>query len=137
MNVPPAATAPLIVVGADTLTRERIGRHQAAVRRLARIDEIKEAGEAPRGAAQIVVGEATWSLPLGNLIDLSTEEARLKKAIAKAAKESERLELKLSNEKFVANADPEVVATERAKRDEYRETLSKLRVAINRVREAR
>src|SRR5690606_19300736 len=36
MNVPPAAIAPLVVVGANGTTRERLHRHDGAVRRLAR-----------------------------------------------------------------------------------------------------
>src|SRR5690606_7338753 len=40
MNVPPAATAPLVLVGANALTRERAGRHAPAIRRLARVTEV-------------------------------------------------------------------------------------------------
>src|SRR5690606_1317271 len=84
MNVPPAAIAPLVVVGADAATRERIGRHDPAIRRLARVGEVGFAGEAPRGSAQLVLGEATFCLPLGTLIDLSAESARLAREIARA-----------------------------------------------------
>ncbi len=60
---------------------------------------------APKGAAQIVVGEATACLPLGSLIDLSAEKARIEKAIAKVDQEMARIAGKLGNEKFVANAN--------------------------------
>ncbi|RYH02944.1 MAG: valine--tRNA ligase, partial [Alphaproteobacteria bacterium] len=70
MNVPPGAKAPLVIVGANALTRERGERHEAALERLARIEGISFADVAPKGAAQIVVGEATACLPLGTLIDL-------------------------------------------------------------------
>jgi valyl-tRNA synthetase len=136
MNVPPAAVAPLIVVGAGEETLARLRRHAAAVHRLARVERIEEAKEAPRGSAQIILREATWCLPLGGLIDLKAEEARLQKAHAKAVQECERLEKKLANEKFVANADPEVVAGEREKLDGLRESLAKLEMAIRRLREA-
>ncbi|MGG2475357.1 valine--tRNA ligase, partial [Rhizobium sp. BR5] len=118
MNVPPGATASLVVVGANTSTEARLDRHAAAIRRLARADEIRAADVAPKGSAQIIVGEATVCLPLGNLVDLAAEQARLEKAIGKVDAEMERIDKKLSNEKFVANADPEVVAAERERKAE-------------------
>ncbi|HEY4193493.1 MAG TPA: valine--tRNA ligase, partial [Mesorhizobium sp.] len=136
MNVPPAAIAPLVVVGANDTTRERLARHDPAIKRLARIGEISLADAAPKGSAQIVLNEATVSLPLGSLIDLAAEAARLQKELAKATDEIARLHKKLSNDKFVANAPDDVVAAEREKLAEYRETQEKLSVALGKVRDA-
>jgi len=136
MNVPPGATAPLVVVGADAATRERIGRHDPAIRRLARVGEVGFAGEAPRGSAQLVLGEATFCLPLGTLIDLSAESARLSREIAKMADEIGRIDKKLSNEKFVANAPDEIVEAEREKRAEFAEQKARLETALARVKDA-
>ncbi|MBX5148387.1 valine--tRNA ligase [Rhizobium lentis] len=136
MNVPPSATAPLVVVKANNLTRERLFRHGAAIKRLARVEAISLADDAPKGAAQIVVAEATICLPLGNLIDLSAEKARLEKAIAKMEGEIARINGKLSNEKFVANANPEVVEAERERLEELEGQIASLRTALSRVSEA-
>ncbi|OEC98823.1 MULTISPECIES: valine--tRNA ligase [unclassified Rhizobium] len=136
MNVPPAATAPLVVVDANSLTRERLFRHDAAIKRLARVEAVSLADTAPKGAAQIVVGEATVCLPLGSLIDLSAEKARLEKAIAKNDQEIARIAGKLSNDKFVANANPDVVAAERERLGELEGQQSSLKVALARVSEA-
>ncbi|MGQ3021661.1 valine--tRNA ligase [Aliihoeflea sp.] len=136
MNVPPAAIAPLVIVGGNAATRERIGRHEPAIRRLARVGDIGFASEAPKGAAQIVVGEATACLPLGDLIDLQAEAARLSKEITKLNGEAQRIEKKLSNEKFVANAPDEIVAAEREKLAEFRQAKTKLESALARVRDA-
>ncbi|WP_160004458.1 valine--tRNA ligase [Rhizobium sp. 18055] len=136
MNVPPAALAPLVLVNANSLTRERVARHDAAIKRLARVDGISLAAQAPKGAAQIIAGEATACLPLGTLIDLGAEKARLEKAIAKAQAEMDRINGKLSNEKFVANANPEVVAAERDRLEELTNQLASLRTALSRVAEA-
>ncbi|MBB3658491.1 valyl-tRNA synthetase [Rhizobium sp. BK650] len=136
MNVPPSATAPLVVVGANSLTRERLFRHDAAIKRLARTEAISLADSAPKGAAQIVVAEATACLPLGNLIDLAAEKSRLEKAIAKADGEIARIDGKLSNEKFVANANPEVVEAERERHAELTGQIESLRTALARVSEA-
>jgi valyl-tRNA synthetase len=136
MNVPPSAVAPLVVVNANGLTRERLVRHDAAIKRLARVDGISLTQEAPKGAAQIVVGEATACLPLGALIDLGAEKTRLEKAIAKTEGEMARINGKLSNEKFVANANPEVVTAERDRLEELTGQMASLRTALSRVAEA-
>ncbi|MCA0274728.1 MAG: valine--tRNA ligase [Proteobacteria bacterium] len=136
MNVPPAAIAPLVFVGANDVTLERLKRHQSAIARLARVGDITHAAAAPKGSAQIVAGEATACLPLGALIDLSAEAARLQKELAKTTEEIARLHKKLSNEKFVASAPEEIVAAEREKLEEYRLTQQKLDTALARVREA-
>ncbi|TIS54057.1 MAG: valine--tRNA ligase [Mesorhizobium sp.] len=136
MNVPPAAIAPLVVIGANAATRERLDRQNSAIKRLARVGDISLAEAAPKGSAQIVLNEATVCLPLGNLIDLTAEATRLQKELAKVTEEIARLHKKLSNEKFVANAPEEVVETEREKLTEYRDAQEKLSVALTRVRDA-
>lgn len=136
MNVPPSAIAPLVVLGANAETRERLAHHEAAIKRLARVGEITHADQVPPAAAQFVIGEATACLPLGTLIDLKAEAARLQKELAKTTEEIARLHKKLSNEKFVANAPEEVVAAEREKLEEYREVQGKLDTALSRVRDS-
>jgi valyl-tRNA synthetase len=134
MNVPPSAIAPLVLLGANEETRERLTRHEAAIRRLARVGEISHADAAPAASAQFVLGEATACLPLGTLIDLKAEAARLQKELAKVTEEIARLHKKLSNEKFIANASEEVVAADREKLEESREAQAKLDTALSRVR---
>jgi len=136
LSVPPGAVAPLVVVGANGVTRDRLVRHEASIKRLARVEAITLADEAPKGAAQIVVGEATACLPLGTLIDLSAEKARLEKAIAKVEQEMGRIAGKLANEKFVANANPDVVAAERERYQELEQQKASLDTALKRVVEA-
>ncbi|THV25394.1 valine--tRNA ligase [Peteryoungia ipomoeae] len=136
MNVPPGATAPLVVVGANGVTQERLLRHEAAIKRLARVETITVADVAPKGAAQIVIGEATACLPLGALIDIGAEKARLEKAIGKVDQEMARIAGKLGNEKFVANANPDVVAAERERHEELTVQKASLQTALQRVLEA-
>ncbi len=136
MNVPPAAVAPLVVVGASDQTETRLKRHDAAIRRLARVESIETAQTAPKGAAQVVVGEAIACLPLGSLIDLAAEKARIEKAIGKTEAEMDRVAKKLANEKFVQNADPEVVAAERERYAELEVQMASLKIAAQRIAEA-
>jgi valyl-tRNA synthetase len=133
MNVPAGAKAPLAVTGADEGTLRRFSTHEAALMRLARLKKIKFVSEAPRGSAQIVVGDATLCLPLGDLIDIGAETERLGKALKKAKGEVAKLTAKLGNEKFVANARPEIVESEREKLAEAEEAVGKLETALARV----
>jgi valyl-tRNA synthetase len=135
MNVPAAATAPLVLIGASPLTVERIERHDAAIKRLARVESISFAEEAPKGSAQIVVGEAVACLPLGNLIDFAAEKARLEKNKAKIEDEIARIVAKLGNEKFVANAKPELVEAERERLAELDQQKISLKIALQRLSE--
>ena len=136
MNVPPSAKAPLVMVGSSPATGERLVRHEPAIKRLARVTDIVLETAAPGGSAQIVVGEATACLPLGDLIDLSAEKLRLEKALSKVAADLGKIEGKLANEKFVANAKPEVVAAEREKLVELQGQNDKLVQALERVSQA-
>ena len=135
MNVPAAAMADLVILGANETTRERLARNEPAIRRLARVGEIGHGLVAPRASAQIVVGEATICLPLGNLIDLTAEAARLQKELARVTEEVARLHKKLSNERFVANAPEELVAEERQKLSDLLELQIKLDLALSRLRD--
>ncbi|WP_137156136.1 valine--tRNA ligase [Rhizobium sp. FKL33] len=136
MNVPPGATAPLVIVGANALTRERVERNEAAIKRLARVETVSFADEAPKASAQVVSGEAIACLPLGSLIDLGAEKARLEKALAKTQGEIDRIVSKLSNEKFVANAKPELVEAEREKLAELEQQKASLLAALTRISDA-
>ncbi len=136
MNVPPSSKAPLHVTGANDATREQLLRHLPAIKLLARVEDIVLDGEVTKGAAQIVVSETTYSLPLGALIDLDAEKARLEKAIGKVDGDLQKVSGKLANERFVANARPDVVAAERERLTELEGQKAKLNEALNRVLEA-
>lgn len=77
--------------------------------------------EAPSQAVTSVISGAEIYLPLAGLINIDDEIARLEKEAAKLQDEVNRVEKKLSNEKFVAKAPEAVVEAERAKGKEYAE----------------
>ncbi len=64
-----------------------------------------------------MIRDEVAALPLKGVIDLSAEKTRLIKEISKAEADIKRVDAKLSNEKFVANAPEEIVEEEREKRD--------------------
>jgi len=65
-------------------------------------------------------------MPLDGLVDVDAEKARLDKEIQKVSQEVERAGKKLGNEKFVANAKPEVVQKEKDRLAEWENKLSQL-----------
>jgi valyl-tRNA synthetase len=133
LNVPAAAKLKLLVVGADDTTKKRLDTHRAALERLARVEGIESAAAAPKSALQIVVGEATYALPVGEVIDLATESTRLQKEIKKLADEVGKIDAKLSNANFIARAPKEVVEELRERRRQAEQTRTRLAAALKRL----
>jgi valyl-tRNA synthetase len=134
MNVPPAARLDLVAGGADDETARRLEAHGELIRRLARIATVTLAdGAAPKGAVQIVLDETTYFLPLGEVIDVAQEQARLEKEIARLDGEIGKLEKKLANEHFVSRAPVEVVEENRERRDDFAAARAKVSEALERL----
>ncbi|MDP1841069.1 MAG: class I tRNA ligase family protein, partial [Reyranella sp.] len=133
LNVPAAAKLKMLVVGGDGTTVKRLETHRAAIERLARIEGIEAAATAPKGALQIVVGEATYALPVTDVIDLKAEGARLQKEIKKLADEVGKIDAKLGNAAFVAKAPEEVVEEQRERRSLAEQTRERLSTALERL----
>jgi len=119
MNIPAKAKPAGLAVGSNAALADRLKRHSALICQLARLDSIGPADEAPEDSAQIVVGDTTYALPLDGVIDFDAERSRLNKEIEKTASEIMRLEKKLGNERFVANAPAALVEAERGKMADY------------------
>ncbi|SHL99661.1 valine--tRNA ligase [Roseibium suaedae] len=135
MNIPAGAKVQLVVVGANDVTKARIATHEAAIQRLARAEGIAIADAAPAGSAQIIVGEATFCIPLEGIIDLAAEQARLTKDAGKLEAEISKIEKKLSNPGFLAKAPEDVVDGEKEKIAEAEGKLAKIKVALSRLAE--
>jgi valyl-tRNA synthetase len=133
MNVPASARPPVVVAGAGSATRARIGRHRELILSLARVSEVREADAAPRGAAPFVVGEATFALSIADFIDLAAERARLSKEIAGLDSDIDRTAKKLGNPDFVARAREEVVEETREKLADAEAAKAKLAGALARL----
>lgn len=132
LNVPPGARLPIFVRDASAETGARLGRQEAALARLARVDQAS--GEVPAGGSlQIVVDEATFVVPLGDVIDLEAEKTRLAKAIAAAQKERDGLAGRLNNPSFVEKAKPEAVEKARADHAEKAAEAERLGAALARL----
>jgi valyl-tRNA synthetase len=136
MNVPQGARIPLVLVGARKLERSRAEAYEDTIERMARIDKLSFARTAPKGSAQIVVGEITVALPLAGVIDMAAERARLEREFDKTQAEIGKIDSKLGNAQFVAKAPPEVVEENRERRAAFEATARKLKAALQRVEAA-
>ena len=77
--------------------------------------------DAPELAMSAILTGATIYLPLADLINIDEEIERLTKELAKWTQEVKRVQGKLANERFVANAPAAVVEEERDKEKDYLE----------------
>ena len=133
LNVPPGARLPVVVQDASEETRRRIDRQGAALTRLGRVESLSFGDTVAGGAAQIVVDEATFILPLEGVIDIAAEKARLAKALAAAQKERDSLSGRLGNPSFVEKAKPEAVAKAREDHAEKAAEAERLAAALDRL----
>jgi valyl-tRNA synthetase len=132
LGVPPGAKLALHMRDGGDLSTKRLARNQAALQRLARV-ELAEGGPAAGGAAQVVVDEATFILPLEGVIDIAAEKARLSKSAEAAEKERDSLAARLANPSFVERAKPEAVEKARADHAEKASDAEKYRAALGRL----
>jgi len=136
MNVPGGALLELELVNPSSDTFEKAQIFDPAFNRLARIAGTKNVPAASKGSIQLVVRNETFALPLVGVIDLAAERARLEKEIAKADADIKRVDAKLANEKFVANAPEEIIEGEREKREEAEGRRAKIIEALERLKGA-
>ena len=132
LSVPPGAKLILHAQDTNALTAGRLDRHLPAIQRLARIEAVGS-GMPVGGAAQIVVDEATFILPLEGVIDVEAEKSRLVKAAEAAEKDRDSLAARLANPSFVERARPEAVEKARADHDERASEAEKYRAALARL----
>jgi valyl-tRNA synthetase len=136
MNVPPAAQVPLSLIDPEADTRVRIERWEEFIKRLARVSEVTVADAVPRNAVQLVVRGDAVALPLGGIIDVAAEQARLEKEMAKVSSDIARVDAKLGNADFLERAPEEVVEGERDKREEAEARRAKIIEALERLKGA-
>jgi len=126
-GVPPGLTVRATVTRPGPETREVLRQERPTVRRLAKVSslELKEDEDpgAPGAAtANLVLADGSLvTVPLGDLVDLRKECARLQAEADRLAAAIAGQETKLGNAQFVAKAPDAVVAREREKLAAWRE----------------
>ncbi|MEM1079648.1 MAG: valine--tRNA ligase [Pseudomonadota bacterium] len=136
MRVPAGLYVPVVQVALDEAGRKAYANNETLIKRLARIGEVTEAAEAPKGALTIAVDGGTFALPLADIIDVGAEKERLGKTLTKLQKELGGLKGRLNNPKFVASAPAEVVEESRERLVTGEAELATLSAALDRLEEA-
>ena len=133
LGVPPGAKLPLHVAGAGPATVERLARQEPALARMARVSAVRVDPAPAGGSAQIVIDEATFTIPLEGAIDVAAERARLAKALAAAEKERDALARRLESPGFAEKAKPEAVDKARADHAERSAEAERIGAALERL----
>lgn len=124
MKLAPSTRVPLVVSGPADVCAEAAPYLQALARLEAveRVEELDNRGEL---APVAIVGD--FKLMLKVEIDVAAERARLTKEIERLEAQVKQCEAKLGNERFVARAPAEVVATEKERLANFTSLLEKQR----------
>ena len=104
------------------------------LQRLAYADEVSMLDSEPAnldGMVTITTADAKLYIPMGQLVDVEKEIARITKELENAKKFLASLEAKLSNENFVARAPEAVVNAEREKAVKHRDLIAQLEQSLS------
>ncbi len=121
VNVAPSKPITILVKTSDADLEDFFKSTINYIRRFTNPETLEISADltAPELAMSSVITGAEIFLPLADLLNVEEELARLDKELAKWQKELDMVGKKLGNERFVANAKPEVVQKERDKQADY------------------
>jgi len=130
MNVPPSKKAALYILTA----KPRIFHEgEGFLQRLAYADAVTLLEKEPEnldGMVTITTADAKLYIPMGQLVDVEKEIARITKELEGQQKFLSSLQAKLSNEKFVSRAPEAVVAAEREKAAKTADLIAQLEQSL-------
>lgn len=135
MNVPAGLYIPVLAINIDPAARAAYIANEAMIKRLARIDNLSDAAETPKGAISVNAGASSFALPLKDIIDVDKENARLSKNLLKLEKEIKGLEGRVNNPKFAQSAPAEVVEEAKTNLSERQGEAEIVRAALARLAE--
>ena len=94
------------------------------------LTSINTVAEKDPTSVSFLVGTTEFSVPLGNNIDIEAELKRLNDELKYLEGFLKSVAAKLSNEKFVANAKPEIVENERKKQADAESKIKTIKESI-------
>ena len=128
MRIPPSKKAPLYSSSSNFWVEE--SEYLPQLQMMGRVTEVIHSGHFPPATMTVVVDGARFGIPLGDLLDLDAERARLRREIEKAEGEIAKVDKKLGNPKFTERAPEAVVAEQTSRREGYAAELAKLEGAL-------
>jgi valyl-tRNA synthetase len=131
-NIKPNETVAIELRVAADAPRAVLEKYKVMVEGRAKVTAtITTGGEPLPGAAKAIVGADVQVLvPLGGLIDVAAETARIKKEVGKSEKEIAALDKKLGNADFLSRAPEEIVAEIRQRLADENQRMQVLREAL-------
>ncbi|NCJ06244.1 valine--tRNA ligase [Synechococcales cyanobacterium C] len=111
-NIKPGAPIPVILQSEQSEERQILYSGQAYIEDLAKLESLTITSTLDPELKQTmvgVVGTVQVLIPLAGVVDVEALRAKIERDLAKAEGEVKSLKDRLSNEKFVAQAPPEVV----------------------------
>ena len=132
MDVPPSKKAHLTVA---TMEQEIFTLGVPFLKKMAYASEVEvvpfnqgksDADAQKVGQVAIVTHAAQMFIPLGELVDLAKEKARVEKELKKNSTELEKLNTKLNNPGFVNKAPEHIITAERERAAQLTELVAKL-----------
>jgi len=109
-----------IFTNAEAISNENL------VKKLANVSEISFATKTDKPSFTFLVGGTEISIPLSENLDLAEEKTKTEEELKYLKGFLISVEKKLSNEKFVANAKPEIVDAERKKQKDAQDKIALL-----------
>jgi valyl-tRNA synthetase len=127
MNIPPGEKSDLIAK-CDNEMAEFLQTHQDIIAALTRTSAVLTGTDQtkPEQSATVVIGKNELYIPLGGLIDLDVEIARLQKRADEINGHLLGISNKLSNKQFMSKAPKKVVVREKEKQEDMTEELAKV-----------
>ncbi len=106
----------------------------AIIMKMCNLSAIIETSSKPDGAASFMVGVTEYAVPMGNVIDVEAEIARMEAELKHKETFLQSVLKKLSNEKFVSHAPAAVIELERKKQADAESIISSLKESIAALR---
>ncbi|MDU1891057.1 MAG: valine--tRNA ligase [Dysgonomonas sp.] len=122
------------IPGRDELSLEVVGEYDtnfdSVISKMCNLSSIKTVSEKDATAASFLVGTTEFSVPLGSNIDIEEELTKLNEELKYLEGFLISVQKKLGNEKFVANAKPEIVENERKKQADAESKIKTIKESI-------
>jgi valyl-tRNA synthetase len=109
---------------------EHTSDYDAVIQKLCNLTAIEKVSEKAPGSISFLVGTTEYAVPMGNLINAEEEIQKMEAEIIYLEGFLNSVMKKLSNDKFVANAKPEVVEAERRKQADAESKIVSLKEGI-------
>ncbi len=118
----------------EELLLEVIGQYNtdfdSVISKMGNLTSINTVAEKDPTSVSFLVGTTEFSVPLGNNIDIEAELKKLNDELKYLEGFLKSVAAKLSNEKFVANAKPEIVENERKKQADAESKIKTIKESI-------